>query len=200
MKTIKYFSIIIFLSLLFFSCSKMDDIYLTDSVFIEDTNHQGLPIYSEWGYNTFGAYIDKKVFVSVSDEMPAKIFVYNDTMHLMLKGIMNNVSTSLTFSIKGPSPTSEYDLLDLDNTIFDLKEAGRAVKLAIGNDTLDLHIIEGDLHINKVQRLYIDEVSTRAIMSGYFKLKTFLNGEPTAITYGRFDLGIGYENFYNFTL
>jgi hypothetical protein len=42
---------------LLFSCQKMSDYELSGTFFIEDPYYPGLPIYSEWGYNTFGAYI-----------------------------------------------------------------------------------------------------------------------------------------------
>ncbi len=37
---------------------------LQRSIFVRDKNYPDLPQYSEWGYNTFGAYFNEDVFVS----------------------------------------------------------------------------------------------------------------------------------------
>jgi hypothetical protein len=188
----------IFISLLFSSCEKMEDFNLSQTVFISDPYYPGLPIYSEWGYNTFGAYIDRKPFISTDYELPAKIIVNTDTLNILFRGFMNGDPVDLTFSIKGYPIASSFDLTDLDNIRVDLKEPGRKAVLKLGNTSEALEIIEGEIFFKRVQLLYVDEELTRTIVSGYFNLKTFLNNEPIAISYGRFDLGIGYENFYNY--
>lgn len=198
MKTLKFLCLAVLFPFVLVSCEKMEDYSLSSTIFIEDPYYPGLPIYSEWGYNTFGAYIDRKLFISTENDLPAKIMVNADTLHLLLRGQMNSENVDLKFSIKGYSPLTYFDLAELDNLTIDLKEYGRAVTLKIGDKTTDLNLIEGELIIKKVQRLYVDEELTRAIMSGYFNLKTFLNNEPISISNGRFDLGIGYENFYNY--
>jgi len=180
------------------SCAKMEDFNLSGTVFIEDPYYPGLPIYSEWGYNTFGAYIDRKPFVSTTDDLPVKIIVNTDTLHLILRGRMGSQDVDLKISIKGLSPATYFDLTELGGTTFNLKETGRSVTLKTGDQTTILTLIEGELQVTRVQRLYVDEEPTRSIMSGYLNLKTFLNNEPIAISHGRFDLGIGYENFYNY--
>lgn len=194
MKQLKY--LLFSLLVINFSCDKLDDFNLSSTIFIEDQYYPGLPIYSEWGYNTFGAYIDRKVFCSTTDDLPVKIIVNPDTIHMIFRGKMRSSNVDLKFSIKGFSPETYYDLSSLNATTFNLKEAGRAVTLKIGDDLTELELIEGELIINKVQRLYIDEELSRTIMSGYFNLKTFLNNEPVSISQGRFDFGVGYENFY----
>jgi len=45
-----------------------------------------LPIYSEWGYNTFGAYYDREIFVSNDISVPAKVSVSNNEMSFILDG------------------------------------------------------------------------------------------------------------------
>lgn len=197
MKTIKYACLALLFPMVFASCSKMDDFSLSETVFIEDPYYPGLPVYSEWGYNTFGAYIDRNPFVSTSVDLPVKVIVNSDTLNLNMRGRMGSQNVELRFAIKGFSPLNYFDLTMLDNTTINLKDPGRAVVLIIGDQTTELEIIEGELIISRVQRLYLDEVPTKTIMSGYFQLKTFLNNEPIAISHGRFDLGIGYENFYN---
>lgn len=180
------------------SCMKDDEYSLSETIFIEDSYYPGLPIYSEWGYNTFGAYIDRAPFVSNTSDLPVKIYVNGDTMHFILKGKVNGTDAVLTFHLQGYSPATNFDLVSLDKTFINLKDPGRSATLKIGNTTTELTIIEGELEFKRVQRLILDNDPTRVIMSGYFQLKTFLNGEPAAISNGRFDLGIGYGNFFNF--
>ena len=198
MKALQILSVAITILLMGQACQKMDDFFLSGTVFIEDPYYPGLPIYSEWGYNTFGAYIDREPFVSNIGDIPVKVIVNTDTLRMILKGRMGDQEVDLTFSVKGFSPETYYDLTVMDDTIINLKEIGRAVTMKIGDETIDLELIEGELTINRVQRLSVDEELTRTIMSGYFQLKTFLDNEPIAISQGRFDLGIGYENFYNY--
>ncbi len=183
---------------LLFSCQKMSDYELSGTVFIEDPYYPGLPIYSEWGYNTFGAYIDRKPFISTDYDLPVKLIANSDTLHMIFRGRMGQKSVDMTFSIKGPTPSSYEDLIELDETNYNLQDTGRLVKLKIDGTTTELRIIEGELIINSVQRLYVDEELSRTIMSGYFRFKTFLYDEPVAISQGRFDFGIGYENFYRY--
>jgi hypothetical protein len=180
------------------SCEKLEDFNLSSTIFIEDPYYPGLPIYSEWGYNTFGAYIDRKPFISTSDDLPVKVIVNTDTVHMILRGTMGSENVDLKFSVKGFSFPTYFDLTGLNNTTIDLKESGRAVTLKIGDETTELELIEGELELKSVRRLYVDEEFSRIIMSGYFNLKTFIGDEPIAISHGRFDLGIGYENFYNY--
>jgi hypothetical protein len=195
---IKKYILLILLSTMALACEKLDDFRLTETIFIEDPYAPGLPVYSEWGYNTFGAYIDRKAFISTSYDLPAKIIVNEDILHLILRGRMGMEDVDLKFSIKGYSPATNFDLTELDSTTINLKKAGHSVTLKIGNETNILQLIEGDLIIKRVQRLYVDAELSRTIISGYFNFKTFLDDEPIAVSYGRFDLGIGYENFYNY--
>ncbi len=195
---IKKYILLIIVSTTVLACEKMEDIQLSETIFIEDLYAPGLPVYSEWGYNTFGAYIDRKAFVSTNYDLPAKIIVNDDILHLILRGRMGIEDVDLKFSIKGYSPATNFDLTELDNTTINLKEAGHSVTLKIGNETNVMQLIEGELIIKRVQRLYVDSELSRTIMSGYFNFKTFFGNEPIAVSYGRFDLGIGYENFYNY--
>ena len=62
MKTTLYIFLFLLASFSLSSCEQMEDFSLTTSVFIEDPYYPGLPVYSVWGYNTFGAYIDRTPF------------------------------------------------------------------------------------------------------------------------------------------
>lgn len=135
------------------SCEEMEDFDLSETIFIEDPYYPGLPIYSEWGYNTFGAYIDRKPFISTSDDLPAKIIVNSDTLNLILRGRMASENVDLKITIKGFSPTTYMNLTELDNTTFNLKESGRMVTLKIGDETTVLNLIEGDLEVKRAAPL-----------------------------------------------
>ena len=61
-----------------------------------------------------------------------------------------------------------------------------------------LTIIDGELYFKRVQHLLVDKRSVEAILSGYFQFKTLVDGKPITLSNGRFDVGIGYENFYSY--
>lgn len=198
MKSMKNLISALAIMLLASSCSKTDDVFLSQTIFIEDPYAPGLPVYSEWGYNTFGAYIDRIPFVSNSGDLPLKVVVNSDTLKLIFKGTMGYETVELDFLFKGYAPANYTELIDLDKTLFDLMDESCTVVLKTGDSARLLNLIEGDFHIQRAQRLFVDETLNRTILSGTFRFKTFLDGEPVAITNGRFDAGIGYENFYNF--
>lgn len=198
MKSMKNLISALALILLASSCSKTDDVFLSQSIFIEDPYAPGLPIYSEWGYNTFGAYIDRIPFVSNSSYLPLKVIVNSDTLKLIFKGTMGYETVELDFQFKGYAPANYTELIELDNTLFDLMDESCMVVLKTGDSAKLLNLIEGDFHFQRAQRLFVDETLNRTILSGTFRFKTFLDGEPVAVTNGRFDAGVGYENFYNY--
>lgn len=198
MKTNIFFASIILAS--FIACSKMDEYNMMTSIFVEDPDYPGLPQYSEWGYNTFGAYIDRVAFVSTNQQIPGKVVVRNDTLQLILKGNYNGELTTMIFMLGGHNPRTYSDLIDLNGDTIDLKRDPCAVQFITSRDTFNFQVIEGEIFFKKVQRLYVDEEEIKCIVSGYFHLKTFMKKEPIAISQGRFDLGIGYDNFFNLSL
>ena len=174
------------------------DFNLEKSVFIEDINNPGLPEYSEWGYNTFGAYIDRKTFVSDLTDLPSKIIVNKDTFNFLLKGRSNSDDISLKFSVIGYSPADYTDLISLNDSTFNLTGKNCIITLTEPLTSKILTVYEGTLVFKRVQKLYVDKVLTESILSGTFNFKTFINAEPVSISNGRFDVGIGSENFYKF--
>ncbi len=186
------------LLLLTVSCQKEYEYELSKSIFIEDPYAPGLPIYSEWGYNTFGAYIDRIPFRSDDNVFPAKIYVNHDTVHFLLQGVESYNSVSLKFSFKGFSPLNEFELIQLNNVTINLKDSTSKVVLYRNGITSLLPIIEGELVFKKASKLYIDNQLHKSILCGTFRLKTIINNEPISIYNGRFDVSIGYENFFRF--
>lgn len=179
----------------FISCES-SDLELSKSVFIEDDDYPGLPEYSEWGYNTFGMYIDRGVFVSSENVFPVKIIVNPDTFNITFNGSYKSGQASLRISLIGYAPTDYPELIELNDSVIDLKASNCIVSLKYAGETTVLNIIGGSLTFKRVQNLYIDKEFAKTILSGRIEFKTFMDNEPVAITNGRFDLGVGYENFY----
>jgi hypothetical protein len=198
MKNTLYLSIILLASIFMASCSKDDDYFLSESIFIEDPYYPGLPIYSEWGYNTFGAYIDRAPFVSNTTELPVKIYVNSDTLHFILRGLGKRAACRAHLFDTGLFACRVFRSDCARQHHYQPERPWQVSHPENRQQHHPLTLIEGELEFKRVQRLYLDEEPTRTIMSGYFQLKTFLNGEPAAISNGRFDLGIGYGNFFNF--
>lgn len=198
MKTTIKISLLLLIILFAFSCNMSYEYELRKSVFIEDEMNPGLPIYSEWGYNTFGAYIDRSKFISDENILPSKIIVNGDTLNITLNGYYQDILTNLKFRIVGYSPKDYAELLELNGVKINLKNDQVSVFLTQDSNTTQLQIIEGELYFKRVQLLLVDKEQTQSILSGTFELKTFKNDVPIAIANGRFDLGIGYDNFYNY--
>lgn len=195
----KHIKILILILVAGLYACQSEDYQLQKSIFIEDETTPGLPIYSEWGYNTFGAYIDRVKFISDEQILPAKIIVNHDTLNIMLNGMYQNTKTTLKFSIKGYSPQDYPDLVNLNNTKIDLKSQNTTIYLTQDNNNVStFKVIEGELYFKRVQLLFVDKEKMQAILSGTFAFKTFKESEPIAISNGRFDFGIGYDNFYNY--
>jgi len=195
MKKYSLFSFFIAIILLS-GCS--EDFQLQKSVFIEDVNYPGLPEYSEWGYNTFGAYIDRKVFASTESDLPGKIIVNKDTFHLILKGRSDYNTLILKFSVVGYSPADYPDLITLNDSTINLTGKACIVTLTDGYSPKKLTVTEGKLYFKRVQKLYVDRELTESIVSGTFNFKALNAGEPIAVSNGRFDLGVGYDNFFKY--
>jgi hypothetical protein len=194
----KLFCILLISIIAISGCSDNDE--LSETITILDENGD-LPIYSEWGYNTFGAYYDRKVFMSRSDILPLKVIVNSSGTNFVMKGELNSYDyygnqTSIVFNISDFKPTKYRDLLVLNDSVFDLENNNYSVFMVSNYDTTNLTIIEGNLYFKKVQDLYVDDKPTEVILSGLFRLKALENGEPITISDGRFDLAIGYNNFY----
>lgn len=179
-----------------FTSCESSDLELSKSVFVEDDDYPGLPEYSEWGYNTFGMYIDRGVFVSSENVFPVKIIVNPDTFNITFNGNYKSGQASLRISLIGYAPTDYPELIELNDSVIDLKATNCIVSLKYAGETTVLKIIGGSLTFKRVQNLYIDKEFAKTILSGRIEFKTFMDNEPVAITNGRFDLGVGYENFY----
>ena len=188
------------ISLLFGACTS--DYELDRPVFIDDEIYPGLPAYTEWGYNSFGVYIDRRPFTSSNWDLPVKVIAKDRTLQFQLRGNMSYYSmnsyswNALTFFIKGLSMEDYKDLLYLHEQTFDLTSDNCQVTLERDGMTYELPILSGALNFKRAQHLYIDKQSQQVILSGTFNFKTIIEEEPITASEGRFDLGIGDDNFY----
>lgn len=178
------------------SCSK--DSELSSSIYVSDRNSPELPVYSEWGYNTFGAYYDREVFVSNNQQIPLKILAHNGTTTFTFTGEKHYDPMKMVIGIKGFNPKTYYDLLLLNDSVFDLADTNYTTKIILDGDTIVHNIISGQIHFKRTQKLLIDNEETQVILSGVFVVKFINNNEPIAISEGRFDIGMGEYNFFSY--
>ncbi|MBK6345617.1 MAG: hypothetical protein IPF68_06710 [Bacteroidales bacterium] len=185
-------------------CSKENE--LKKSVMIYDEELTDLPAYTEWGYNTFGAYYDREVFISNESAVPAKAIVTDGSMSFVLNGHKGayyyydeSNQMSLTLRLPGFLPDNYTGLIALNDTIIDLASPDCQVIIEIaGTPVESFSIISGGFQFKRAQHLFVDKVQVEVILSGYFEFRALINGQPVTITDGRFDVGIGPDNFYNY--
>ena len=122
----KIINAIWFLLFIFLFGGCVEDPDLHRSIFVRDKQHPDLPQYSEWGYNTFGAYFNEDVFVS-GDYLwePASVTQGDTSMVLSFHGEKRSKGKDTTdmfmyFNIS--RSTSRYDqfLYSLNDSVIDL--------------------------------------------------------------------------------
>ena len=189
-----------FLTLIFIvatGCSTGFDYYISDSVFIEDVDNPGLPIYSEKGYNSFGVYWGLSPLTTGPGHAPSKIVVKGDSCHIHLSGSIGGVSpNTLVLSLPDYLPDNYAGLLSLNNKKFDLTGDDCTLSLLSGNELLDLQILEGEFTIKRAQNIHVDKELEGVVLSGIFSFKGTVNDQPATFSNGRFDLRFGDDNFY----
>jgi len=203
-KLILFFPIIIVL--ITAACSEETE--LKKSVFIPDDVYSDLPAYTEWGYNTFGAYYDMVPFISNESGVPAKMINTGGKTSFMLKGHMSqgyyyyydyNDEASLIFDFYSFDPQVYTDLISLNDLTVDLTGSTCGVRVIRDTANYDLDILSGTLVFKRAQNLYVDKKLVEVILSGTFEFQALVDGdEPISVTLGRFDVGIGYDNFFRY--
>ncbi len=176
------------------SCEDDSDLHRT--IFIRDKIFRDLPQYSEWGYNTFGAYINDEVFIS-GDYFwdPASISFENSNMILSFHGEKislekDTTNMVLSFSIPRNVPHDGQYLLALNNTLIDLVTSSVQVYVQFESANYPVSVNNGELHFTRVQNLIVDETPEETILSGTFEFEGMMNGNPVSVTHGRFDVGV----------
>jgi hypothetical protein len=203
MKKLIYSSIIIIAIIA--GCSK--EYELKKSIFIADPDFSELPAYTEWGYNTFGAFYDRQLFLYSEQEIPGKVICTGGTTTFVLKGQKNSYGyfywddaneMSVYFNIPGSQPSNYSDLISLNGTNLDLTKAENKVIIFMDGETIEPQILEGELEFKKSQQLFVDKQQIEVILSGVFSFKALIGGDPVSVSEGRFDIGIGSDNFFKY--
>ena len=183
-----------------FSCKRNDPMDRT--IFIPDPSDPDLPIYSEWGYNTFGAEYDRRDYF-ISDEyvLPCKIMYKDNQLIFSLNGKRKNdrEKMEMVFTFDMPQMNSYKDLLNLHDKEINLADTAiSSVKITRDErDSSNLDVISGRLYFQRVQLLRIDDVENRIILSGWFAVQFNSNGTyPVSISNGRFDVGVTKDFFF----
>ncbi len=185
-----------------FSCDVAydSDYYLEESTYISDPAVPELPIYSEFGYNTFGVRLDRDFVIFRNDVYPTKVFVEGDTTSFIFNGMRKSSHQiyNLTFKVPNLPFDVETDLVSLNEQSINLKSDSIAVEIydQRTGKTFQPQILTGELNFNRLQSLQVDEDKKGVIMSGTFQFKTIINNTPVAFMDGRFDVIIGYSTFY----
>ena len=192
---VNVFSHLILVIIIFNSCEKEYD--LTTSVFIEDEVHEGLPKYSEWGYNTFGIYYGRQPFISNSQVVPFTVYVQENTTNFIFQGTFG-YSSSAVLKIKFPGMTfNRYqDMMTLDGSKVNFKDAGARVTFTVNDQEQYLDIINGEMEFKRLQRLFVDDEMEQLILSGTFSFSILDDEIPISFSFGRFDFGISELNFF----
>lgn len=185
------------LSIVFYSCSK--EYELQESVFIEDPYSPGLPMYTEWGYNTFGAYFDRDVYTQGS-AVPLKVISRTTGTTFQFLGVVQSdfedIDVQLEFKFSDFRPGEYTDLIDLHDTTINLLDTNSVVSIKIGGDAKSTELLNGELIFKRAQNLYVDTYLEEVILSGYFHLQVVIDSIPVSIDDGRFDMGVGSRNFF----
>lgn len=189
----------LFLSALIGNC--VDDGDLHRTIFIRDKNYPDLPQYSEWGYNTFGAFINDEVFISGNYYWnPASLSSVDTNMILSFQGekISNEKDTSdmiMNFIFPRNSPWDRQYMLSLNNTMIDLSTSSAQVIILSDTTAYPVTVHSGELQFTRVQSLMVNNVPEETIFSGTFEFEGLMNGSPVSVTHGRFDVGVSYFNY-----
>jgi hypothetical protein len=178
-------------------CSK--DYELEKTIFYPDPEFPDLPIYSEWGYNTFGAYYDRQVFTSTKDIVPLKVIVKDGITSFRFSGRLGySKEMTLTFTMNDFQPAIYQDLIALDKKTINLKEPAYGVQIKIDGKVQQMYLLGGKIDFVKAQNLIVDKKPEQVILSGTFEFQIVIDDEPFTISRGRFDQGISYDNFFRF--
>jgi len=183
------------------ACSKSD---FKQIQYIEDPNYPGLPIYSEMGYNTFGAYMNNMVFNPAWTDRPFYLIADRENMTMTLYGSMEYSDFNIIFTL--PIDTTYHledyhSLLALNGKTFTIDTTPTSCNVKLeGYKAPDIEsIYSGYIKFEKVQQVLVDKTDAEVIVSGKFQFRAFThNGTRIDVTGGRFDLGVDNANFVNF--
>ena len=183
------------------ACSKSD---FKEIQYISDPDFPGLPIYSEMGYNTFGAYINEKVFYSNWSERPFYLVADRESLTMTLYGWNDNNNLNMVFTLPIDSSyhlEDYHSLLALDGKKFEIDTTPTSCNVKFeGYYSPEIEsIYSGYIKFEKVQQVIVDKTDAEVVVSGKFQFRAFTpDGTRIDVTGGRFDLGVDNANFVNF--
>lgn len=177
---------------------------LQRSIFMPDPEFPELPVYTEWGYNTFGAYFDRQPFISNDAETPIKIIEETGKTSFRFtgqKGLSNHGTGepfSISFLLPDLQPETYEDLMVLHNSSWNL--AGENTLVIVNEGTLQdtIDILNGNLKFRRAQYLVVDLQAEEVILSGVFEFQAIRDGVPVTVSNGRFDVGVAEHNFFRY--
>ena len=182
----KYFKIIC-LAFVLTACGSEDG--LNESIFIEDLDNLGLPIYSELGYNTFGFYYNSiPVTSSTWRDNPLQIKTEAGNSVFTFKGNSPTRANKLKLQMKDVVISAPEDLRDFAGQRIDLSTDDVVVQLGNNVDTLTVN--SGSFEFSSIRVMTLDGQYEGIIASGTFELDGQLYSENISITNGRFDIRI----------
>ena len=183
------------------ACSKSD---FKETQYISDPDFPGLPIYSEMGYNTFGAYINQNVFYCNQGDRPFYLVADRESLTMTLYGWNDGSSLNMIFTL--PIDTTYHledyhSLLALNGKTFEIDTTPTSCNVKFeGYYSPEIEsIYSGYIKFEKVQQVLVDKTDAEVVVSGKFQFRAFTpNGTRIDVTGGRFDLGVDNANFVNF--
>lgn len=200
----KRYIIILAAALALTACSKSD---FKETQYIEDPEYPGLPIYSDMGYNTYGAYFNDYIYqTSTSYGNNRKFYLVADRegLSMTLYGSCEGTSLNMVFTL--PIDTTYHledyhSLLALDGKSFTIDTTSTSCNVML--EGLYAPYIEsiysGHISFDKVQQVVVDKTDTEVVVSGKFQFRAITPlGTHVDVTGGRFDLGVDNANFVNF--
>lgn len=183
-----------------------------DETFIYDPIDPRLPMYTEKGYGTAGAYVnDSNIWISEkgwafsgSYDLPSfNLWQENDSLVISFDGESNNKDMLIEFHLRHLNITSFNELQNLANNKILLDGTENTAFYIEKNDKYRGDSILQEIYKNKgVGQFYVKNVQmndslTSAIVSGTFGFSiTDTKGAETKISCGRFDYKIKNSDNY----
>jgi hypothetical protein len=107
-------------------------------------------------------------------------------------------SFRMTLILSDFHPLTYADLISLHDTTLELTDPRYEIQLSDDTSDYATEILNGTFRINRAQHLRVDNKPEEVILSGVFEFQARINGEPVTVSTGRFDLGVGEDNFYRY--
>lgn len=208
MKTLRILAMLCATAAIFISCSKDDDYKyeLQETVWVSDENEPKLPMYTEQGYNTFGARFNREYFLSYRNgsQFPCLFSSKeNNKLEMTFNGHVSSKGMQLKIVFPcGQAIRSWKEMVALNGKTIDLTDPNVVVTTSYVDNydnTSESYTItphNGSITFKKVNLLNIDGVVREAVVAGEFNFGYEYNGNRYIISSGRFDIGVDEDIFW----